>query len=65
MIASDSRPFLFAAQENGRPKLVGSDWTMETGGDQWDAAIVELLDEEFRKANGGMSLKGDAMALTR
>lgn len=45
--------------------MVGSDWTAETGGDQWDVGIVDLLDQEFQKANGGLSLKGDAMALTR
>ncbi|CAM9156517.1 unnamed protein product, partial [Scytosiphon promiscuus] len=51
--------------EGDRPKMVASDWTAETGGDQWDVGIVDLLDEEFQKANGGLSLKGDAMALTR
>ncbi|CAM9468568.1 unnamed protein product [Ectocarpus sp. 6 AP-2014] len=51
--------------EGDRPKVVGSDWTAETGGDQWDVGIVDLLDQEFQKANGGLSLKGDAMALTR
>lgn len=57
--------FVHFAEQGDRPKLVGSDWTVETGGDQWDAGIVDLLDEEFQKANGGLSLKGDAMALTR
>ncbi len=58
--------FFVAARDQGaRPKMVGSDWTAETGGDQWDVGIVDLLDEEFQKANGGLSLKGDAMALTR
>lgn len=51
--------------QGDRPKMVGSDWTVGTGGDQWDVGIVDLLDEEFQKANGGLSLKGDAMALTR
>lgn len=44
---------------------MGSDWTLETGGEQLDGAIVELLNEEFKKANGGMSLMEDPMALTR
>lgn len=55
----------FGLEQGDRPKLVGSAWSIETGGDQWDAGIVDLLDEEFQKANGGLSLKGDAMALTR
>lgn len=58
-------PLCFSVVQGDRPKLVGSDWTVETGGDQWDAGIVDLLDEEFQKANGGLSLKRDAMALTR
>lgn len=53
------------AQDGAPPKLVACDWTLESGGDQWDAAIVEFLDAEFKKANGGMSLMGDMMALTR
>lgn len=56
---------LSVSLQGDRPKMVGSDWTVETGGDQWDAGIVDVLDEEFQKANGGLSLKGDAMALTR
>ena len=44
---------------------MGTDWTAETGGDQWDAGIVDLLDDEFQMANGGLSLKGDDMARGR
>ncbi|CAM9364373.1 unnamed protein product [Ascophyllum nodosum] len=51
--------------EGERPSLVGTDWTAETGGDQWDAGIVDLLDDEFQMANGGLSLKGDDMARGR
>lgn len=64
-IPSSTLALVCLAHQGDRPKLVGSDWTVETGGDQWDAGIVEVLDEEFQKANGGLSLMGDAMAITR
>lgn len=57
--------FGVTVKDGALPKLVGTDWTLECGGDQWDAILVDSLDTEFRRNNNGMSIKGDMMARTR